>query len=270
MPDILCAICSEPWDYYGVNSGDMNKWEAVLFKLGTGCPCCEGKSDELDDATHIEVLRSRINNESPMLPNVGFKPKWTRPDDIEVVSCECCTSKIMKSVDDGEMYYNRCKSHPYRYSEPDADPSEFEKWSRYKTVCTECQIGCSECGTQLDKLSTDPYEGMVMLMSDDHYGKEPLCVECYSVKSSYNEELSELYDIEREYRMSNPFEDTEGVEVYISVTDDFPNCSLEIEVCQDEDSSIRELCYSEIANWGSDRDEKLEEFISNIIGGETC
>ncbi len=41
MSDILCAICGEPWDAYGVRNGDMTPAEARKFLAGRGCPSCE-------------------------------------------------------------------------------------------------------------------------------------------------------------------------------------------------------------------------------------
>ena len=41
MSDILCAVCGEPWDAYGVYHGDMTPDEAERFLAGEGCPACE-------------------------------------------------------------------------------------------------------------------------------------------------------------------------------------------------------------------------------------
>jgi len=40
MSDVRCAICSEPWDLYGVLHGDMEPWERDRFLAGEGCPSC--------------------------------------------------------------------------------------------------------------------------------------------------------------------------------------------------------------------------------------
>jgi hypothetical protein len=40
MSDILCALCGEPWDAYGVRHGDMTPEEAAQFLAGRGCPAC--------------------------------------------------------------------------------------------------------------------------------------------------------------------------------------------------------------------------------------
>jgi hypothetical protein len=41
MSDIVCAMCGEPWDAYGVYHGDMTSDEAERFLAGEGCPACE-------------------------------------------------------------------------------------------------------------------------------------------------------------------------------------------------------------------------------------
>lgn len=38
--DLICNVCSEPWDAWGVNHGDMTKREKKRFYQGKGCPSC--------------------------------------------------------------------------------------------------------------------------------------------------------------------------------------------------------------------------------------
>lgn len=38
--DLVCNICGEPRDSWGVNHGDMTKREKKRFYQGKGCPCC--------------------------------------------------------------------------------------------------------------------------------------------------------------------------------------------------------------------------------------
>lgn len=40
MSDVTCAICGEPWDYYGLKHGDLRPEEAERFLHGQGCPTC--------------------------------------------------------------------------------------------------------------------------------------------------------------------------------------------------------------------------------------
>lgn len=42
--DLICNICGEPWDYYGVRMReDMTEKEAQRFGKGKGCPGCKGE-----------------------------------------------------------------------------------------------------------------------------------------------------------------------------------------------------------------------------------
>jgi hypothetical protein len=41
MSDMLCSVCGEPWDAYGVRHGDMTTEGAERFLAGEGCPVCE-------------------------------------------------------------------------------------------------------------------------------------------------------------------------------------------------------------------------------------
>jgi hypothetical protein len=40
MSDVYCAVCGEPWDYYGLKHGDVTPNEARRILAGDGCPCC--------------------------------------------------------------------------------------------------------------------------------------------------------------------------------------------------------------------------------------
>jgi len=38
--DLICNICGEPWDSFGIRDGDMTPSEEKKFRKGKGCPCC--------------------------------------------------------------------------------------------------------------------------------------------------------------------------------------------------------------------------------------
>lgn len=61
--DICCAVCQEPWDWYGVNHTDMNEYERLMFKKGQGCPVCGFVHNELTAA-------QKMLNEHKMTINV--------------------------------------------------------------------------------------------------------------------------------------------------------------------------------------------------------
>jgi hypothetical protein len=77
MGDLHCAVCSEPWDAYGVHHGDMMAWEARLFKAGAGCPSCLGvdpadTTDSDRDKRQLQAAESASNN-------------WDDPDSFPLV-----------------------------------------------------------------------------------------------------------------------------------------------------------------------------------------
>ena len=47
MSDVTCRICGEPWDTWGVQTGegDLTRDEYRVLLLGAGCPDCEGHPD---------------------------------------------------------------------------------------------------------------------------------------------------------------------------------------------------------------------------------
>jgi len=61
MGDMLCKVCGEPWDAYGVRH-DFTAAEREQFYNGKGCPCCRGESDK--PRPDIEtVVWSHVNNQ---------------------------------------------------------------------------------------------------------------------------------------------------------------------------------------------------------------
>ena len=43
MGDVICRVCGEPWDFYGIMHGDVTPEEAQDILNGRGCPSCKGK-----------------------------------------------------------------------------------------------------------------------------------------------------------------------------------------------------------------------------------
>ncbi len=44
--DLICNVCGEPWNSYGVSScEDMTALEKNKFMRGQGCPCCRDKKE---------------------------------------------------------------------------------------------------------------------------------------------------------------------------------------------------------------------------------
>jgi len=49
--DLICNVCGEPWDSWGVSHGDMTKRERKIFYEGKGCPSCLSKKKVKNDGT---------------------------------------------------------------------------------------------------------------------------------------------------------------------------------------------------------------------------
>ena len=111
MSDILCRVCSEPYDAYGVQpsgKGDMAGWEATLFLAGAGCPCCEGvppegtDTDGNDLAGMESLLTSGYDDfghhaalEAPPLT----RPAWIKPEGKTRWACDGCGATCQEDPD---------------------------------------------------------------------------------------------------------------------------------------------------------------------------
>lgn len=63
MGDIICKICGEPWDMYGLRHGDVKPDVADKILDGVGCPYCKFGTDLNKHGNHaVEYLISLINN----------------------------------------------------------------------------------------------------------------------------------------------------------------------------------------------------------------
>lgn len=190
MSDIRCVVCGEPWDAYGVNHGDMLKWEAKLFKAGAGCPCCEGEPNGYEPTRLSDVENG---DEDPMLRiqareahEEGKAPKWERPTDPLLWACDGCKIRVVRDVDTDEPSYEAPygsrASYEYWWRNQDA-PEKPEhtftdtKWSDDIHVCERCYETCSECSTPIP-----PEEGYDDPSSDQYHDPKHVCSEeCLSV-----------------------------------------------------------------------------------------
>lgn len=43
--DVICAQCSEPWEYYGIEHGDFEEQDIEPFFKGESCPCCKDRPE---------------------------------------------------------------------------------------------------------------------------------------------------------------------------------------------------------------------------------
>lgn len=117
MSDLICPVCSEPWDAWGLHHGDMMAWEARLFKAGAGCPSCEGISPEGDtdaeaDARQLAGVESMASNwddpdsfpavldtfaEAAGAPRPKRKP-WAAPNPKVLWKCEGCEVETIEAL----------------------------------------------------------------------------------------------------------------------------------------------------------------------------
>lgn len=153
--DVKCVVCGEPWDFQGIDGGDMFRWEAKLFKVGSGCPTCEGVAPaggyepttladvEYGDRDPGERIQARERHEE------GKAPKWERPEPTVLWSCEGCgvvmrldpdTDTLECHAPYGTLAY-RCSLDK---QEPMAEPAHVFEGERAK-VCAECVVTCHDC-----------------------------------------------------------------------------------------------------------------------------
>ena len=82
MGDVYCAICGEPWDYYGAKHGDMEPEEFEKFMKGKGCPCCHfGERCPACDGTGKERCERCFGR--------GYWTNWFG-DEPQKFTCEVC------------------------------------------------------------------------------------------------------------------------------------------------------------------------------------
>lgn len=173
--DIKCVICGEPWDAYGVSHGDMKKWEAALFKLGAGCPRCEGVEPET--SWHPETIMDIENgDEDPVIrlnlyEDRSTRPKWAPPEPKLLYKCDACGCQIMEDLagEDPEacVFPRGGQLHKLmkleRISDTDLrNPFKLGKNEEF-TVCPVCIEHCDESGCTkklCSELSTDAYDGL--------------------------------------------------------------------------------------------------------------
>jgi len=185
MNDVSCEVCGEPWNLYGVDHGDMYRWEAVLFKRGLGCPCC-GPSRG-DDEPELD--------------------EWIKPEPLPIEGCEChsCGVKVGLDPEDNETI-GRLKGEPMRvwiggeethyehgmgrsygghHGHEDAyDHGEPENWLTIEGEkhCPGCARICGECETVIGDGPNNGHDthdaGSPFPDPRDPYHGSPVCLDC--------------------------------------------------------------------------------------------
>jgi len=198
--DIKCVVCGEPWDAWGVNHGDMAAWEARLFKLGSGCPCCEGIGDfepktisDIENGDDDPILRLNAWEDK----QDGKAPKWEKPKPIVFWECDGCGVQVIgdpelpENHEDYLQYHTRpgtlaynCEygSHKF-HTLIDIEKEPHHTFENGVKVCPFCHNVCEGCGADLalNVEFGDMYnEGLPFYANGDSYFHEPFCYDCFS------------------------------------------------------------------------------------------
>lgn len=188
MADILCAVCGEPWDRWGVSHGDITPGEAEMILQGRGCPACEGERDPEDCEDHeMEALQSAaeswdgcpIGAMDRMLSGAHkpYDPTSIKPKGGEHRVCSDCGVVVSTATmpDTHEEWRRGELGEPatihttrsgrlHRWRDLDLEDIRILESGAY---CAVCAPDCDHCG--------DP-----VIPDDDHYTRqEGMTVEHY-------------------------------------------------------------------------------------------
>jgi len=204
--DIKCVVCGEPWDAYGVNHGDMEPWEAKLFKAGSGCPCCQGVGNF--EPQTIEDVEN--GDDDPMLRinawedrQNGKAPKWEKPEPKVFWTCDGCGVQVIGDPSLPEKHEDflqydtpigaKCNqwynSHPFWRGIPKKEPAHIFGENK---VCEFCLDHCDRCSEPI--CSTLDYDDMY---DEGHSFPHPynydraICVNCLEETCGECESFSE-------------------------------------------------------------------------------
>ena len=204
MSDILCVVCAEPWDAWGVRHGDMAPWESALFRAGAGCPACEGA---VPKDGHPELTMAMCDNgdEDPMLRinaheavGDGRKPAWVRPEDPVHWTCSGCGVQAITDLDSGDLEYYMPSgavfrlwyhSHPFHRSAPEKTPAHTfnADCNNPDPVCEFCLNHCNHCGIKVSGIvdAHDMYADEAWCTTlEGHNHNDLFCVECVEKQCS--------------------------------------------------------------------------------------
>ena len=193
--EVLCVVCGEPWDFYGLSHGDMEGWEADLFKKGAGCPACEGAAPEIGAFVPASIGDLENGDLDPILrlnaweaAQSSDRPAWTRPAPRVLWTCSGCGVQATISPDNGEREFDLpleakgrawYSSHIYQ----DAPEEEGEKIGG-DVFCPECVCACAHCPARLIAVPfdfSDTYDvgqGFISEGTGCNAG-DALCIDCF-------------------------------------------------------------------------------------------
>ncbi len=217
--DIKCVVCGEPWDSYGVEHGDMEWWQAQLFRAGAGCPSCEGQPSRMWEAKGIGDFENGDEDEFNRIvayENRDNRPEWKRPNPEVLWACASCGVEIVTNPDenpkspDAVEYRvprdskadNWYHSHPFGrsvYSCRSREPHHTflagtpQAWH----VCDFCYHTCENCGKPIAPFmeGLDTYdEGNAFPADEGSMRPNYLCIDCFEQLCSSCGEVGEDCD----------------------------------------------------------------------------
>ena len=194
MSDLVCAVCGERWDAFGVRkdgTGDMAAWEAKLFLKGAGCPGCCGVATGTKDYFKnfgASLLLSGIDDfeQQDAIFDGGLegeRVEWKRPADEVLHTCDWCQNSATVDQDDGTIKFeDECFADRELCDEHFVDVGEHH-------YCLDCYVECRtvSCTTKiLDETRKDPRaipddesEQLQPYGKPGEYVRAAYCKECY-------------------------------------------------------------------------------------------
>ena len=178
---VKCAVCDEPWDSRGVEDNDMLKWEAKLFWLGAGCPCCRGGPHKGD----MEKL-AEVNNGKPI-----DVPPWNPPPADTHWQCSGCEVASAYDHEEEEDVWLGGKDVHYRNGIAFAYPLSFDGEPTQQPhhsiggepYCDGCATECGDCNGSIfarGELQGDTYDAGSAFVPEGQYRLgSALCIDCY-------------------------------------------------------------------------------------------
>lgn len=195
--DVLCVVCGEPWDYMGArHGGDMLKWEWRLFRVGAGCPGCEGEAP-VGGQVELTAEICSFGDEDPILRvsawedyHGGKAPKWEKPDPEVFWKCEGCGVEVIDDLEYeglryhlpkdavGSQWYN---SHPYCRGDPKKEPAHVFEPDR--KVCEFCLRACYLCDADICPTLEygDTYDDGNCVAYETYHS---ICVDCFEKENN--------------------------------------------------------------------------------------
>jgi hypothetical protein len=240
VSDIICRVCGEPWDSYGVHHGDMTRWQAKLLLRGAGCACCEGISPYADRTPTERLAVADSPDPEDVLVEQHARslgravmevPEWEQPDPELLWVCKGCGVEVVQDPEtdfpagnldensNGELawsggqrwHYQGGISYSYGEAYGDSLPSvRPDILVGTDCYCPGCVKACPDCGEAfIAGHSRLEEEFPSYLVDDDDFHRcRAVCESCYFDWQNEQEEEQD-FDADEEDDSSDWEEDDE-------------------------------------------------------------